>query len=76
MKKIDDILFDMTGHNIDVMCVADTGLTVALFKLQTLTSLCLQHNYRVTSGPYLDKQENKNSHICMIGHIPRFSCQK
>jgi exonuclease III len=66
MKKIDDLLFDMTGHDIDVTCVTDTGLTVALFKPQKLTSLCLRHNYRVISGPYLDKQENKNSHICMI----------
>lgn len=66
MKKIDDILFDMTGHDIDVTCVTDTRLTTSLFKPQKLTALCLQHNYRVISGPFLDKQENKSSHICMI----------
>lgn len=56
----------MTAHNIDVTCVTNTGLSTTLFKPQKLTALCLRHNYRVISGPFLDKDENKSSHICMI----------
>lgn len=65
-KRIEEIFVDVMSNNIDVLCVTETGFGVNNSKPAKIVSLCTKNNYRLISGPYLDSDMNKNSHICFI----------
>ena len=63
MKKIKDILTELTHLNVDLAAITETGLNDTNFKNHLLVTLAAKHGYRVISGPHTD---NKASHLLLL----------
>ena len=63
MKKIKDILTELTRLNVDISAITETGLNETNFKNHLLGTSAAKNGYRVISGPYTD---NKASHLLVL----------